>query len=290
MSLIVTLVGPPGAIETARAALGGPAPTRWLAGDGRAPFAAVDLGWAGTRADAETVLAATDLDWSIQPAEGRRKRVLVCDMDSTIIGCECVDELAAFAGVGEEVAAITEQAMQGALDFEASLTARVARLAGVAEEVLARVYAERVRLNRGARALTATMRAHGATAALVSGGFTYFTARVAADAGFDTHRANTLEMAEGRLTGALRPPILGRAGKREALERLADTRGVSLADTIAIGDGANDRDMVEAAGLGVAYRAKPALAAAADARITSGDLRSALYFQGYAADEIAAPD
>ncbi|MFT3973120.1 MAG: phosphoserine phosphatase SerB [Amaricoccus sp.] len=228
--------------------------------------------------------AVPGVDANVVPAERRRKRLLIADMDSTIIGVECIDELADFAGVKAEVAAITERAMRGELDFEAALDARVALLAGLPESVLGECYAERVRLNPGARTLVRTMAALGAETALISGGFSYFTGRVAADAGFARNQANTLLVEGGRLTGRVARPILGRAAKLAALEAITAERGIGVADAIAVGDGANDLDMVRAAGIGVAYHAKPALAAEADARLEHSDLTALLALQGIAAD------
>ena len=213
------------------------------------------------------------------------KRLLIADMDSTIIRVECIDELADFAGVKPEVAAITERAMRGELDFEAALDARVALLAGLPEAVLSECYAERVRLNPGARTLVRTMAALGAATALVSGGFSYFTARVAAEAGFARNQANTLLVADGRLTGKVARPILGRAAKLAALEAIGAELGIAPEAAVAVGDGANDLDMVAAAGLGVAYHAKPALAAGADARLDHSDLTALLALQGIAEAE-----
>jgi len=221
-------------------------------------------------------------DFAYLPADGRRKRLLIADMDSTIIGCECLDELADYAGKEAEISAITERAMRGELDFEAALMERVAMLKGLPVTALSACFEERVRLNPGAQTLVATMRAHGARAVLVSGGFTYFTARVAALAGFDAERANTLIAAEGELTGAVGQPILGRQAKLTALQEECAALGVGLEQALAIGDGANDLAMIEAAGLGVAYRAKPVVAARAHARIAHTSLEAALFFQGYA--------
>lgn len=229
--------------------------------------------------------AVPGVDANVVPAEGRRKRLLLADMDSTIIGVECIDELADFAGVKAEVAAITELAMRGELDFEAALDARVALLRGLPESVLDDCYAERVRLNPGARTLVRTMNALGAETALVSGGFTYFTARVAAEAGFARNRANVLEVADGHLAGTVARPILGRAAKLAALREFTGGLGIGPEAVIAVGDGANDLDMVEAAGLGVAYHAKPALAAGADARLEHSDLTALLALQGIGAAE-----
>jgi phosphoserine phosphatase len=236
------------------------------------------------RTRAAGALASLPVDVCVQPAEGRRKRLLLADMDSTIIGCECLDELADFAGLKAEIAAITERAMAGEMPFEAALTERVARLAGVDLGVLQRVYEERVRLNPGAATLARTMAAHGARCVLVSGGFDVFTARVAAAAGFAAHRANRLIDDGERLTGAVALPILGREAKRAALGEEAAALGVTLAETLAVGDGANDLAMIEAAGLGVAYRARPIVAARADARVEHTDLTALLHFQGYGAD------
>jgi phosphoserine phosphatase len=221
--------------------------------------------------------------------ENRRKRLLLADMDSTIIGQECIDEIAAFAGVGDTVAAITERAMRGELDFEAALTERVGLLRGLDVQALATVARERLTITPGARELVATMRAAGAWCVLVSGGFTYFTSRIAARVGFDQNQANTLEIRDGRLTGNPVLPILGRAAKHEALGDLARARGLPLTATLAVGDGANDLAMIEAAGLGVAFRANPLVAATADARIDHGDLADILFLQGYRADEIVTP-
>lgn len=225
------------------------------------------------------------IDVNAVPAAGRRKRMLIADMDSTIISVECIDEIADFVGVKPQVSAITERAMRGELDFESSLRARVALLRGLPEARLADVYAERVRLNPGARTLVRTMGAHGAHAMLVSGGFTFFAARVATAAGFAEHHANILLFADGRLTGKVAEPILGRAAKLEALVHVAGRLGAMPAEALAVGDGANDLAMVEAAGLGVAYHAKPALEAGADAVIRHADLTALLYLQGYSRDE-----
>lgn len=231
-------------------------------------------------------LGALRVDVNILPAENRRKRLLVADMDSTIITCECLDEIADFAGLKPKVAAITERAMRGELAFEPALRERVKLLAGMPDATLQQVYDSRVRLSPGARTLVRTMRAHGAFALLVSGGFTFFTSRVAAAAGFDAHRANELLVAEGALTGTVAEPILGREAKRASLVESAKERGLPLADALAVGDGANDLAMIEAAqqagGLGVAYRAKPLLTSAAQARVDHGDLTALLFLQGYA--------
>ncbi len=240
---------------------------------------------APVRAAAEAVLADRLIDICVQPWNGRKKRLLIADMDSTIIGCECIDELADFAGVKDQVSAITERAMRGELDFEAALRERVAMLKGLPLADLQRAYDERVRLNPGARTLVRTMTANGAKAFLVSGGFNFFTSRVAQAAGFQANRANTLVEAGDLLAGTVGEPILGREAKLAALREEAATLGLDMSATLAIGDGANDLAMIEAAGLGVAYRAKPIVAAQADAKIDHADLTALLHFQGYRADE-----
>lgn len=225
--------------------------------------------------------AGLPVDHCIQPQTGRRKRLLIADMDSTIIDVECLDELADYAGRKAEIAAITERAMRGELVFEDALRERVGMLQGLPVNALQKAYDERVRLNPGARTLVMTMAANGARCVLVSGGFSFFTSRVAEAAGFHANRANTLLEAEGVLTGRVGEPILGREAKLAALEEEAAANGLRLADTLAIGDGANDLAMIKASGLGVAYRAKPIVAAQAHARIDHADLTAALYFQGY---------
>jgi phosphoserine phosphatase len=238
-------------------------------------------------AQARNIAGDAPADINILPAQNRRKKLLIADMDSTIVGCECLDELAGQAGLKEKVAAITERAMRGELEFAAALRERVALLKGLPLEALSRTYAQRVRLNPGARELVATMRAHGAHALLVSGGFTYFTSRVAAEAGFDSQQGNRL-LDDGRaLTGEVAEPILGREAKLMALQDAVHRFGISSDDALAVGDGANDLDMIRSAGLGVAYHAKPIVAAAAGASIAYGDLTSLLYLQGYRDDEMS---
>jgi phosphoserine phosphatase len=229
--------------------------------------------------------AAPGCDANIVPAEVRRKRLLIADMDSTIIGVECIDELADFAGLKAEVATITEAAMRGELDFESALIARVKLLEGLPAATLEECYAERVRLNPGAATLVRTMRALGAATALVSGGFSFFTERVAAAAGFDRHQANRLVVADGRLTGEVARPILGRQAKLAALQTISAAAGIASDAVLAVGDGANDADMVQAAGLGVAYHAKPALDAVADAWLRHSDLTALLALQGIGEQE-----
>jgi phosphoserine phosphatase len=234
----------------------------------------------------EAEAPAQGADWAIAPAANRRKRLLISDMDSTIIGQECLDELADFAGLKAEVSAITERAMRGELDFAGALTQRVAMLKGLNLSALEACHAERVRLNAGARELVATMKAHGARAVLVSGGFRYFTSRVAAMAGFDADRANTLIDDGAVLTGAVGQPVLGREAKLTALLEETAALGLTADDALAMGDGANDLDMIRGAGLGIAYKAKPIVAAETRARIEHTDLRAALFFQGYAISDI----
>jgi phosphoserine phosphatase len=250
---------------------------------------ACDLPLLADRAAAEAVLA-TELDGlpvdvCVQPAAGRRKRLLVADMDSTIINVECLDELADFAGLKAEISAITERAMRGELAFEGALRERVGMLKGLATTALQQTYDERVRLNPGARILVRTMAAQGARCVLVSGGFTFFTSRVAEAAGFHANRANTLKDDGARLTGLVGEPILGREAKLAALTEEASSHGIPLAETLAIGDGANDLAMIQASGLGVAYRAKPIVAAQAHAKVDHADLTAVLYFQGFRAEE-----
>ena len=220
------------------------------------------------------------IDIIIQKRECRAKRLLVADMDSTLIGQECVDELAAYAGVGAKVAAITEQAMRGEIAFEPALRERVSLLAGLPAEVIGTVLGERIQLNPGARTVARTMRALGGRVAIVSGGFRQFTAAILERIGGDEDRGNTLEIESDRLTGRIVEPVLGQDAKLEALKEIAARMGLALAETMAVGDGANDLAMLQASGLGVAYRAKPKVAAAADARIDHADLTALLFAQG----------
>jgi len=233
-------------------------------------------------------MQALRVDLVVQPAEGRRKRLLLADMDSTMIRQECIDELADEAGVGAYVADITARAMNGELDFEAALKERVGLLKGLPEAVIERVYRDRITFMPGGKALLATMKAQGGYAALVSGGFTAFTARVAAALGFDENRANTLLAEGGALTGAVGQPILGKQAKLDALEEIAARLGLDMAQTMAVGDGANDLAMLNRAGAGVALHAKPSVAAQCDIRINHGDLTALLFIQGYAREEFAA--
>jgi len=221
------------------------------------------------------------VDIILQPAPRRKKRLLVADMDSTMIGQECIDELADYAGFREQVSDITERAMRGELSFEPALRERVKLLKGLEVDIVPRVIAERITPTPGGRTLVMTMRAKGAYTALVSGGFTVFTEPVSLSIGFNEHRSNTLVVEAGRLTGEVLPPILGREAKRGALIELRDLFSLAPIDTMALGDGANDLDMIQEAGLGVAWRAKPAVAEAAHARLHHSDLTALLYAQGY---------
>jgi phosphoserine phosphatase len=299
MQYVLTVIGDPGSrplsaplADAARRAidssLSSAGEIDWLA-DG----IACDIAFEGseptiTQALVREALGPAPLDLAIQPAAGRRKKLLVADMESTIIREEMLDELAAVAGIHEEVAEITALAMAGELDFEAALRERVGLLTGMPLATLEQA-AERMTLTPGARSLVATMRAHGAYCALVSGGFTCFTSLVREACGFDEDRANSLAVADGKLTGEVVPPVMGRAAKLQALEELSARHGLVPNDACAVGDGANDLDMLGAAGLGVAFYGKPKVRAAAHYRIDHGDLTGLLYLQGYHADELREP-
>ena len=260
---------------------------RWLR-----PGAAVEVeldGDAGLEEGTWEAWQARGIDVVLQPRGARRRRVLLADMDSTMIEQECIDELAAQVGVGERVAAITARAMNGELDFAEALHERVGLLQGLPVDVVRTVLDERITLAPGGPELLATTAAHGGYAALVSGGFTHFTEVVAARLGFDEHRANTLEVADGRLTGRVVPPVVGQDAKVAALREITSRLGLTPADAVAVGDGANDLPMLQLAGLGVALHAKPAVAARAPVRVNHGDLTALLYLQGYSDDEIVRP-
>jgi len=284
---IATLIAAPGALDPAlvlalRDAWGG-GEAIWLAPDEAAEFSIQDV--PGNRWEAWVDLQAHAVDLVVERAGGRRKKMLLADMDSTMIRQECIDELAEVAGVGAHVREITARAMNGELDFEGALLERVALLAGLNEAVIGEVLRDRISYMPGGAALVATMRAQGAYCALVSGGFTAFTQAVAAHLGFDEHRANTLLADGGRLKGDVARPILGRAAKVQALEEISARLGISESDVIAVGDGANDLGMLGRAGAGVALHAKPSVAAECDIRINHGDLTALLYVQGYAQEE-----
>ncbi|WP_071674293.1 phosphoserine phosphatase SerB [Nioella nitratireducens] len=272
----------PALVESLRNAWGG-GDAQWLSPDVAAEFSLAQI--PSNRWDVWDSLQAEGVDLVIQPAKGRRKKMLLADMDSTMIQQECIDELADEAGVGERVKDITARAMNGELDFEGALTERVGLLKGLPESVIAQVLATRITHMPGAKTLLATMNAQGAYAALVSGGFTAFTAQVATDLGFDENRANTLLAENGTLTGDVARPILGRDAKVQALKDITARLGLVHADVIAVGDGANDLGMLGLAGTGVALHAKPSVQAECEIRVNHGDLTALLYLQGYADEE-----
>jgi phosphoserine phosphatase len=232
-----------------------------------------------------TGLAGRPVDVVVQPLDHRRKKLLLADMDSTMIEQECLDELADFAGLRGRIAPVTARAMRGDISFVPALRERIALLKGLDADAIDDVITHRVTETAGARTLVATMRAHGAFTVLVSGGFTAFTEKIAAMIGFDDHVANVLGVTDGKLNGLIDEPILDRAGKHDILEAFCRKLGIPVEAAIAVGDGANDLDMLEGAGLGVAFHAKPLVAAAARARIDHGDLSALLYLQGYGRDE-----
>lgn len=269
--------------------LPGPTDTTWLS-----PGVAVEMTLSGPLGEGREIeslirreLGSRPVDVALLPAEARRKQLLVADMDSTIIGQETIDELAAFAGLKREISIITERAMRGELEFEAALKHRTKLLKGVPETAISEVLARHITVTPGARELVATMKANGATTALVSGGFSAFTGPVSRWVGFDEHFANTLIADSGLLTGQCEEPVRGQKAKLDALESLRGRHGLGGNDTLAVGDGANDLLMIRAAGLGVAYRAKPALAESSDVRIAHGDLTALLYLQGYRDEDFA---
>jgi phosphoserine phosphatase len=254
----------------------------WLAPDEAAEFEVARI--PDNRWEVWSDLQDLGVDLVVQPSGGRRKKMLLADMDSTMIQQECIDELADEAGVGERVAAITAAAMNGELDFDGALRERVGLLKGLPESVIGDVLDKRITLMPGGPVLLATMKAHGAYAALVSGGFTAFTAAISKTLGFDENRANTLIADGGELTGEVGLPILGKQAKVDALEEITARLGISEADVLAVGDGANDLGMLTRAGMGVALHAKPSVAAECDVRIYHGDLTALLFIQGYARD------
>jgi phosphoserine phosphatase len=293
MSLVATLICNPNSpaldttiVDGALAVLPSPGEARWLSGE-----VAVDIPFTGSE-DIKVVemslrAARGDLpiDIVVQPQAIRRKKLFLADMDSTMIGQECIDELADFAGLKAHVAAITERAMRGEIEFEPALRERVALLKDLPVSVVDEVLKTRITPTPGGRELVMTMRAHGAYTCLISGGFTLFTNAVAAMIGFQENRANELIVRDGRFSGEVREPILGRAAKLQTLIDLTESFDLDDIDTLVTGDGANDLGMIQNAGLGVAYHAKPAVAAAAAARIDHGDLTALLYAQGYHRDE-----
>jgi phosphoserine phosphatase len=279
MQSVTTLIAAPGAESVLRGCVSElDATVDWL-GPG-----ACDLVGANEAA-MRAAVGERPIDMVVQPAAGRRKRLLVADLESTVIENEMLEELADFLGLRAHVAEITKRAMNGEIDFVGALTERVALLRGMPESVLDKA-AQRIRLMPGARALIATLRPAGVTTALVSGGFTTFADRVAADLGFDRVVANRLDIADGKLAGTVCPPIVTGATKHDTLVALAQELGVGLGETLAVGDGANDLPMLGAAGLGIAFHGKPAVAAASRWRIDHADLTALLYAQGYREHEI----
>jgi len=297
MSLVATLICNPNApaldstiLDGARAVLPSAGPAHWLWDEVAAdiPFDAPTHSKDDIRAISDRLRAARGdlpIDIVVQPIATRRKKLFLADMDSTMIGQECVDELADFVGLKAHVAGITERAMRGEIEFEPALRERVALLKGLPVSVVDEVLKTRITATPGGRELVMTMRAHGAYTCLISGGFTLFTNAVAARIGFQENRANELMVHDGKFTGEVREPILGRATKLATLIELTESFDLDDIDTMVAGDGANDLGMIQNAGLGVAYHAKPAVAAAAAARIDHGDLTALLYAQGYRRDE-----
>ena len=288
MTQIVSLIGARGTnsvtvelIDSLKNAWGG-ADVKWLAAGEASEFAVAEI--PDNRWEVWSDLQTLGVDLIVQPEEGRRKMMLLADMDSTMIQQECIDELAAEAGVGDRVAAITAAAMNGEVDFDGALRERVGLLKGLPESVINEVLDKRITLMPGGSELIATMKVNGAYAALVSGGFTAFTGAIAEKLGFDENRANTLIAKDGLLTGDVGMPILGKQAKVDALEEITARLGISESDVLAVGDGANDLGMLKRAGTGVALHAKPSVAAQCDVRVNFGDLTALLYLQGYARD------
>ncbi|MGE0210575.1 MAG: phosphoserine phosphatase SerB [Parvibaculaceae bacterium] len=296
MPYVLNLIAAPGAsamngdlVTEVKRRLGVPsAPIEWLSADEACdivlPF---DAGWDAivAREIARAELKARGIDVNALLGEGRRRKLLIADMDSTVIEQECIDELAEVAGFGDRIRDITARAMRGEIDFVPALKERVRLLEGLAVDVIGKVIAERITLRSGGRTLVATMRANGAFTALVSGGFSAFTAHVAETVGFELHRANELLLRGGKLTGDVAEPVLGKDAKVEALDTLCRERGIGLEEVIAVGDGANDIPMLRRAGLGVALHGKPAVREAAACVIDHADLTALLYLQGYRREE-----
>ncbi|GAA4534643.1 phosphoserine phosphatase SerB [Chelativorans composti] len=294
MALVATLISNPKAADLSQATANmaadalGATSVAWLAPEIACDIA-VPAGLSREEAEGRLrgALAAKPIDVAVLEAEGRRKKMLLADMDSTMIDQECIDELAAEIGIKDHVAAITARAMNGEIAFEPALRERVALLKGLDISVIDRVIERRITLASGGRELVATMRANGAYTALVSGGFTVFTGRIAAMLGFDEHRSNTLIEENGKLAGLVAEPILGREAKASSLIEISQRLGIAPAQVMAVGDGANDLDMLRLAGAGVALHAKPSVAAQAQIRIDHGDLTALLYLQGYRQEEFA---
>ncbi|MEM9433594.1 MAG: phosphoserine phosphatase SerB [Pseudomonadota bacterium] len=274
----------PSLVNSLRMAWGG-APEKWLQGGVAAEFEIAHQ--ADNFQQVWFDLQEVGVDLIVQPKPGRKKKMLLADMDSTMIEQECIDELARAAGIGEKVSAITARAMNGELDFEAALRERVSLLKGLSSGIIDTVLRDQITLMSGGSTLLATMKQNGAYAALVSGGFTAFTTKIASELGFDEHRANSLVIADGKLTGKVEDPILGREAKVLALEEITARLGMSEHDVLAVGDGANDLGMLTRAGAGVALHAKPAVQDKANIRVNHGDLTALLYMQGYERAEFA---
>ena len=288
MDSVLVLIAAPGSGAIGAELLGrlrqhGAAPLRWLA-EGEA----LEVEEFPGLADFLAGLAPLPVDANIVPRANRRKRLLIADMDSTMIRQECIDELGEMAGAGARIRDITARAMRGELDFEGALKERVSLLKGLDAGIIARILAERITYMPGGHALIATMKANGAYTALVSGGFTPFTAHVAAELGFEEQQANELIISDGVITGEVGQPILGKEAKREALQRISARLGISPEDALAVGDGANDLAMLGLAGMGVALHAKPHVQEAARFRVNHGDLTALLYLQGYEKSEFRA--
>ncbi len=289
MSLVATLVSTPTAPAVDADLISQVEDTLGVTGTSTVlnPGVAADIRFEDVNASAaeallRQVVGKAPVDVFVQPSEGRRKKLLIADMDSTMIRQECIDELAAELGLKDRISEITERAMRGEIEFEPALRERVGLLEGLPVSAIDTVLSNRIQLMPGGRTLVQTMKASGAYCALVSGGFTHFTQAVSAMIGFDENQANTLLEKNGKLTGRVSDPILGRDAKRARLEYLVAEKGLAFEETLAVGDGANDLAMIERSGAGVAYRAKPAVAEAADFRIDFGDLTALLYLQGYA--------
>lgn len=290
---VLTIIAPAGEnslnnnhLEAIKSALNLSTEAEWLA-NGTAADLHLTTNWTDKAAikalndQVSDALKDNPFDYAIQPSQNRRKKLLISDMDSTIICEECIDEIAFMAGIKPKIAAITERAMRGEIEFDAALNERVGLLKGLPVSSLDTVIDQRIHLSKGARTLVQTMAKNKAYCALVSGGFTFFTDRIAKLTGFHTTRANTLEIQDEKLTGKVIPPILGSAAKKQALNEFISEFNLNRNDTLAVGDGANDLEMINEAGLGIAYRAKPIVASEADAAINHTDLTSLLYIQGY---------
>jgi phosphoserine phosphatase len=297
MSLVAILISNPANpvldqafLAQAIAVLPHPGAPRWLNSGIAAeiPFASPDAAATEIAARLRALIGDRPVDVAVLPQAYRRKKLLLADMDSTMIEQECIDELAAFVGLKEKVSAITARAMRGEIAFEPALRERVALLKGLPVGVVDEIIARQITMMPGGKVLIATMKANGAYTALVSGGFTVFTSQIGRTIGFDEDRSNILEIADGKLAGLVRDPILGKEAKQQRLIELRSEHGLLPEETMAVGDGANDLAMLGEAGLGVALHAKPAVAAAAHVRIDHGDLTGLLYLQGYSVEEFTA--